>query len=133
MKASPLPTTAQSGAQGHSNWPSSQPIVVGRPIDDFEPGRVDGNKHRVTPYRVDTALDGWSTEQFSVRGASVRGYAHRADGSPRQDDFALYFKPEEGRLIVEPSLRDALGTVGYPHAVLDFEAVTLVPQRAHAR
>ncbi|MBW4703775.1 MULTISPECIES: protein phosphatase 2C domain-containing protein [unclassified Micromonospora] len=41
------------------------------------------------PYRPDTVLDGWATDGFAVRAASVRGPGHRASDVPRQDDFAL--------------------------------------------
>lgn len=41
------------------------------------------------PYRPDTVFDGWSTEEFTVRLASVRGQRHRDQGAPRQDDVAV--------------------------------------------
>jgi serine/threonine protein phosphatase PrpC len=82
-----------------SSWPSSLPIVVGRPIPVFEPRPIDV-RYRSTPYRADAVLDGWSTERLTVRGASVRGYWHRHDGSPRQDDFAVLLKPDCHRLVV---------------------------------
>ena len=69
-------------------WTSREPIVIGNPIPAFEP-RLISEDYRRTPYRPDTVLDGWSAGEFSVRGGSVRGYLHRYEGAPRQDDFAL--------------------------------------------
>lgn len=82
-----------------SGWPSSDPIIVGRPSPFVEPKAIDG-RFRSMPYRPDTVLDGWSTEALTVRGASVRGYWHRHAGTPRQDDFALLWKPDLQRLVV---------------------------------
>lgn len=74
---------------GHAaGWSSRDPIVLGTPTLSFEPRQVSA-KYRRVPYRPDTVLDGWETGEFCVRGASVRGYMHRYDGSPRQDDFVI--------------------------------------------
>ncbi|MFD1044779.1 protein phosphatase 2C domain-containing protein, partial [Kibdelosporangium lantanae] len=43
--------------------------------------------------------DGWSTNHFTVRAASVRGYAHRYQGIPREDDFATAIT-DTGALVV---------------------------------
>ncbi|WP_405585541.1 protein phosphatase 2C domain-containing protein [Streptomyces sp. NBC_01190] len=59
-------------------------ITVGEPGYDFEP------KPPATPsYRPDTVHDGWSTDMVTVRLASVRGYSHRYEGRPREDDVAV--------------------------------------------
>ncbi|MFF7360220.1 protein phosphatase 2C domain-containing protein [Streptomyces sp. NPDC008125] len=59
-------------------------IPVGEPGYAFEP------KPPVAPsYRPDTVHDGWSTDEVTVRLASVRGYAHRYEGRPREDDVAV--------------------------------------------
>lgn len=90
----PAPATAgpavPGGAAGHISrgWTSRAPIVIGNPVPAFEPRPIT-EAYRRNPYRPDTALDGWSTGTFSVRGGSVRGYLHRYEGTPRQDDFAV--------------------------------------------
>jgi hypothetical protein len=69
--------------------------VVGDPVTSFEPRSTF-----TQPYRPDTVADGWSTDHFTVRGASVRGYMHRYAGVPREDDFAVTAHPGTGALIV---------------------------------
>jgi hypothetical protein len=71
------------------------PLVIGTPVVEFEP-----RPQRTRGYRPDLAADGWSTEHFAVRAASVRGYQHRHDGTPRQDDFALAWHAGAGAVIV---------------------------------
>jgi Protein phosphatase 2C len=51
------------------------------------------------PYRPDTVIDGWSSTDFSVRAASVRGPAHRAGSVPRQDECAVALHPGTGAVI----------------------------------
>lgn len=58
------------------------PVVIDDPVFDFEPKPPTGTRF----YRPDTVFDGWSTEDFTVRLASVRGYSHRYHGVSRQDD-----------------------------------------------
>ncbi|MER7766394.1 protein phosphatase 2C domain-containing protein [Kitasatospora sp. NPDC096140] len=53
-------------------------------MDRFEPKPPSGSS-----YRPDTIFDGWSSEHVRVRLASVRGYAHRGNGRPREDDVAV--------------------------------------------
>jgi Protein phosphatase 2C len=67
------------------------PVVVDKPIFDFEP-----KPPLAHAYRPDTIFDGWSTGYFTVRLASVRGYSHRYSGTPRQDDAIVAFHPETG-------------------------------------
>lgn len=81
-----------------TGWVSREPIVVGRPTPRFEPKQVAA-KYRRNPYRPDTLLDGWTTGEFCVRGASVRGYLHRHNGAPRQDDFSISAR-SDGRQII---------------------------------
>ena len=69
-------------------WTSSENVVVGNPSPAFE-ARLVKPEFDSSLYRPDTAIDGWSNGRVVVRAASVRGYQHRYDGSPRQDDFAL--------------------------------------------
>lgn len=73
-------------------------LVVGAPSPVVEPS-VIAEPFGTIPFRPDTALDGWSTDHFTVRGASVRGHLHRYNGAPRQDDFAVHHLPN-GRLLV---------------------------------
>jgi hypothetical protein len=70
------------------------PVVVDEPIFDFEP-KPPASKS----YRPDTVFDGWSTEDFTVRMASVRGYSHRYSGAPRQDAAEIAFHPGTGAVI----------------------------------
>lgn len=86
----PHPTT--------SGWLSREPIIVGNPTLGFEPKAVSEEYRRV-PYRPDTVLDGWSTDRFSIRGGSVRGYLHRYRGVPRQDDFAVTVRARGKQII----------------------------------
>lgn len=80
-------------------WPSRKQIVIGRPTPEFEPRAADP-VHRQFPYRPDTSLDGWSTDAFSLRAASVRGHLHRYNRTPRQDDFAVATNSQADQLII---------------------------------
>jgi serine/threonine protein phosphatase PrpC len=93
-------STSASPELARMSWASDAPVVVGQPVSVFEPRAINETEHRTAPYRADTVLDGWSTKHFVIRGGAVRGYAHRYYGAPRQDDFAIYSKPEANRLIV---------------------------------
>jgi hypothetical protein len=66
-------------------------VTVGMPAADFEPRPA-----AAAAYRPDTVADGWSSEDFTVRLASVRGYEHRHRGLPRQDDVAAAHHPATG-------------------------------------
>jgi Protein phosphatase 2C len=69
-------------------------IILGKPIHDFE------SRPPTAPlYRADTVIDGWASEHFLVRCASVRGYNHRWNGAPRQDDLAVALHPPSGALM----------------------------------
>jgi serine/threonine protein phosphatase PrpC len=74
-------------------------ITVGAPTVTFESLVVDPARFR-QPYRADMLVDGWSTDKFCVRAASVRGDDHRYRGKPRQDEFVLGFHPNSGGLII---------------------------------
>jgi hypothetical protein len=69
-------------------------LVVGDPIIDFEPRPPVS-----LSYRPDSVADGWSTRHFTVRLASVRGYAHRHRGIPRQDDVAATLHRPTGTVV----------------------------------
>jgi hypothetical protein len=70
------------------------PIIVDEPIMDFEP-----KPPRSRFYLADTIFDGWSTDHFTIRLASVRGYSHRYRGIPRQDDAQVVFHPESDTVL----------------------------------
>lgn len=78
-------------APGEDPWAA---IVVGDPIFDFEPKPPNS-----ATYRADTICDAWSSDDFTVRMASVRGYSHRYNGLPRQDDAEVAFSPRSGAVI----------------------------------
>jgi serine/threonine protein phosphatase PrpC len=84
------------------------PIVIGEPVAEFEP-----RPPRTRTYRPDTAADGWATERFVLRAASVRGYQHRHDGAPRQDDFAVSWHEESGAIVV--AIADGVSSVELAH------------------
>jgi serine/threonine protein phosphatase PrpC len=71
------------------------PIVVDQPIFEFEPKPPSATER----YRADTIFDGWSTDLYTVRVASVRGYSHRYNGIPRQDEAAAVFEPESRAVV----------------------------------
>jgi hypothetical protein len=79
-------------------WP---PVAIGRPVASFAPRPPALEHHRLDTihYRPDTICDAWSTEHFTVRLASVRGYAHRYDGTPRQDDAVAVEHPITGTVV----------------------------------
>ena len=94
--------------QKPSNAGRWAPIVVGEPIFDFEP-RPPAD----LSYRPDTICDGWSTEHFTVRLASVRGYSHRYSGSPRQDDAEVALHPKSGAVIF--AVADGVSSARHAH------------------
>lgn len=73
-------------------------IIVGSPSPDVEPSTIATDFHAL-PFRPDVVIDGWSTDNITVRGVSQRGHLHRYNGAPRQDDFALHHL-RDGRVIV---------------------------------
>lgn len=75
-----------------TTWES---LALGEPTHDFEPTPPDA-----VSYRPDSIADGWSTEHFTVRVASVRGYAHRFRGVPRQDDAAVTVHRPSGGIVL---------------------------------
>jgi Protein phosphatase 2C len=74
-----------------SDPPRWGPVAVGTPTAEFEPRPASG-----AAYRPDTVADGWSSADFTVRLASVRGYDHRHRGVPRQDDAVAVHHPGTG-------------------------------------
>ncbi|NVK77296.1 protein phosphatase 2C domain-containing protein [Streptomyces morookaense] len=88
----PAPVTGPS--RDPANGTDWQPITVGTPCLQFEP-----RPPRTISYRPDAVCDGWSTEHLTVRLASVRGYAHRHDGRPREDDAAVAYHEPTGTVL----------------------------------
>ncbi len=68
--------------------------MVDRAVTPFDPRPV-----KRPPYRPDTIVDAWSTGHFIVRLASVRGYAHRYYGTPRQDDVVAAVHQATGSVV----------------------------------
>lgn len=93
-------------------WLSSEPVVVGRPGPVFEPV-VAGAEFWPAPYRGDTVIDGWRSDSFVVRGASLRGYSHRYYGEPRQDDFAILSLPGGSRILA--AVADGVSSAAQSH------------------
>src|ERR1039457_42872 len=90
---------------GPQQW---APIIVDEPIVDFEPKPPAAHS-----YRPDTIFDGWSTEYFTVRLASVRGYSHRYRGVPRQDDAVVAFHQESGTVLF--AVADGVSSASQSH------------------
>lgn len=91
-----------------SNGVPWQPPAIGRAVADFEPRPPSG-----AVYRPDTVFDGWSTWQLTVRLASVRGYSHRFDGRPREDDLAVAVHESSGTFVF--AVADGVSAAEQPH------------------
>ncbi|GAA2601571.1 hypothetical protein GCM10010435_96190 [Winogradskya consettensis] len=81
---------------------------IGVPITDFEPKPADS-----ASYRPDSVADGWSTDHFTVRVASVRGYTHRFRGTPRQDDVAVSHHQPTGAVVF--AVADGVSAAPHSH------------------
>ncbi|MTE19437.1 hypothetical protein F0L17_09915 [Streptomyces sp. TRM43335] len=101
--SSPSPGRPEGEASGA--W---RPVVIGTGIAEFEPRPTAG-----LPYRPDTLCDGWSTDRLTVRVASLRGYAHRYDGRPREDDVAVAVHGATGTLVF--AVADGVSGAEQPH------------------
>lgn len=98
--------------------------MIGTPVAEFEP-----RPPRYPGYRPDTVADGWSTEHLTVRAASVRGYQHRHDGTPRQDDFALAAHPGCGALVA--AVADGVASAELAHLGATLVCRSAVDQLLH--
>ncbi len=85
------------------------PMVIDGVVPDFTP-RPPG---RVLSYRPDTVCDGWSTPALDLRLASVRGYAHRVEGRPREDDAAASWDETTGTVVF--AVADGVSDASQPH------------------
>ncbi|MFE2061831.1 protein phosphatase 2C domain-containing protein [Streptomyces sp. NPDC059467] len=86
-----------------------QPIL----IDGAAPGFTYRPPAGGLSYRPDTVCDGWSTDALDLRLASVRGYAHRAEGRPREDDAAAAY--DEISKAVVFAVADGVSDARQPH------------------
>jgi hypothetical protein len=84
------------------------PIVVDNKTEEFPSVPPRGR-----PYSPDTLCDGWSSEQMTVRMASVRGYLHRYNGTPRQDDADLAFEQRTGAVVF--AVADGVSSASHAH------------------
>jgi serine/threonine protein phosphatase PrpC len=84
------------------------PIAIGQSIVEFQP-----RPPLVRGYRPDTVADGWDSEHFAVRAASVRGYLHRFRGTPRQDDLAIAVHP--GTQVLVLAVADGVSSATHAH------------------
>ncbi|MFD3618729.1 protein phosphatase 2C domain-containing protein [Streptomyces sp. NPDC058676] len=78
-----------------SSAPYWRPLVVERAIYEFEP-----KFSKSESYVPDTIADGWETDNFLLRAACVRGYAHRFSGLPRQDQIGLTAYHDGGEIMI---------------------------------
>ena len=106
-------------------------IVIGAASPKVEP-KLIGEDYRSFPFRPDTVIDGWSSDQLTVRGASLRGHFHRYNGAPRQDDFAIH-QLADGRVIalvadgVSQSRQSHLGATAAVRAAARWLKMNLAP------
>jgi hypothetical protein len=82
-------------------------IVIDRAVPEIEPRPT-----ATASYRPDTIFDGWSTDDFTLRLASVRGRRHRGEGTPRQDDVVAAVHAPTGSIVFAV----ADGVSGAPHS-----------------
>lgn len=103
----PVPPTSpvKLAGPGAGHWRS---IMVGDPAPSSVPRPPSG-----LSYRPDTVCDGWTAPYLDLRLASVRGYAHRYEGQPRQDDAAAAFDPGTG--VVAFAVADGASSAREPH------------------
>lgn len=85
-----------------------EPLKVGEPTVALEPAPPSG-----LSYRPDVVCDGWSTPALHVRLASVRGYQHRFDGRPREDDAAVACDTNSGTVAF--AVADGVSDAQQPH------------------
>jgi hypothetical protein len=81
---------------------------VDTPVQQFDPRPPTG-----LSYRPDTICDGWSTDMLDLRLASVRGYQHRYDGRPREDDAAAAWDRDSGTVLF--AVADGVSDARQPH------------------
>lgn len=108
LEAEALAARSAPPAREPGPW---DPIVVGRPIYDFEPRPPVPKTYGGPDYVPDTMSDGWSSSGITLRLASVRGYSHRYQGTSRQDHAeALFHQGADGREWVVFAVADGVGS-----------------------
>jgi len=80
-----------AGPPAAASW---DPIVLDVGVAAF-PSRPPAGSGRFP----DTVVDGWSSDRFDVRLASIRGYSHRFYGRPRQDAASVAFDESTGSVV----------------------------------
>ncbi|MCF3137159.1 protein phosphatase 2C domain-containing protein [Streptomyces olivochromogenes] len=101
----PAPPPAHPGTLAE-RW---RTIAVDGAVPVFDPRPPTGG----LSYRPDTVCDGWSTGAVDLRLASVRGYAHRAEGRPREDDAAAAWDEHTGTVVF--AVADGVSDARQPH------------------
>lgn len=97
-------------------WRNDYPgrIIIGVPSREFEARPIKTDRSNGLHSSImDTVADGWSADRYCIRAASVRGDAHRFDGSPRQDDALVTYHQASGSLIV--AVADGLSSARASH------------------
>ncbi|MCC3779372.1 protein phosphatase 2C domain-containing protein [Streptomyces sp. UNOB3_S3] len=103
------PARPSRGSPGQATIPEFQPVVIDRPIMEFEPKPSAYD----IEYRPDFLCDGWSSDTATIRLASVRGYSHRYGGIPRQDDAVVVAHPRTGAVVF--AVADGVSSAPYAH------------------
>jgi serine/threonine protein phosphatase PrpC len=88
-------------------------IAVGSALPPLHANAIKDPSFRIAPYRPDSLVDGWEAGPFVVRGASVRGDAHRYYGVPRQDEMGLAWSAGTGMLVV--AVADGVSAAALSH------------------
>ncbi|MGW7258213.1 protein phosphatase 2C domain-containing protein [Streptomyces sp. NPDC054834] len=102
----PAAVTAPPRSELAGGW---LPLSVDGAVPAFDPRPPTGG----LSYRPDTVCDGWSTSALDLRLASVRGYAHRAEGKPREDDAAAAWDELTGAVVF--AVADGVSDAREPH------------------
>lgn len=126
-------SAAVEPSSGSSELPASDgraidrwaPIVVDQPIFEFEPKPPSATER----YRADAIFDGWSTELYTVRLASVRGYSHRYSGIPRQDDAAALFEPQSRAVVF--AVADGVSSARASHIGAEVACQTAIQETSY--
>jgi serine/threonine protein phosphatase PrpC len=101
----PVPRPRAEGSGQSRDW---SPVVVDIPTFAFEP-----RPPAPGTYRPDIVCDGWSTDQFTVRAAAVRGYGHRYSGQPCQDAVAVAAHLGTGSVVF--AVADGVSSAEHSH------------------
>ena len=114
------PETDPSDADDRGRW---RPKVVDEGVVEFQSTPPNTGPF-IGPYMPDTICDGWSTAHMTVRAASVRGYLHRYNQMPRQDDVKLAFGQGSGAIVY--AVADGVSGASHPHSGASLASGTAV-------